>query len=120
MNKTVQALLLKFGMTLIASWIAFSFINENTFTNILIVALLGTFFNYLLGDLITLPKFGNIIASVGDGLLGSLTAYIYSLIIPNFTTTFTSLLLFGFIILIAEYFFHQYLLKTKKVLPNES
>ena len=119
MSRTTQALLLKFIMTFAAAWVAFGFIDNNTLTSIFIVSLLGTVLNYLLGDLVVLPRLGNIVASLGDGLMGALTAYIYSIIILQFTTSFFSLLLFAGIVAVLEYFFHKYLLSAKKVAPSK-
>jgi len=51
--------------------------------------------------------------------MGALVAYIFSWLIPAFMVSLTSLLLFAVLIAIGEYFFHQYLLKSEKVAPNE-
>jgi hypothetical protein len=120
MNKTIQALVIKLLMTFLAAWIAFGFIDTNTLTNIFILSVLGAALNYLIGDLLILPSQGNITASVCDGLLGALTAYLYSLIMPQFTTTFLSLLIFAAIIAAAEFYFHKYLLRTEEVAPNKT
>ncbi|KJS82573.1 MAG: hypothetical protein JM58_14540 [Peptococcaceae bacterium BICA1-8] len=119
MTKTTQALLLKIIMTFAAAWVAFGFIDNNILASIFIISLLGTALNYLLGDLVVLPMLGNIVASLGDGVMAALTAYIYSLIIPQFTTSLFSLVLFAGIVAGVEYFFHKYLISTKKVAPNK-
>jgi hypothetical protein len=110
MSKTTQALIIKFFITLLAVALTFGLINFNSLGNLFVIALLATGLNYLLGDLVVLPKYGNTFASLGDGLLGVVTAYIYGTI---------SLTLFFLLITIGEYFFHKYLLDTKKVAPNE-
>lgn len=118
MSKTTQALVLKLLLTFVASWIAFGFIDENNLANIFVLAIIGTILNYLLGDLFVLPKYGNLAASLGDGLLAALTAYIYSMI-TNFDISTASLILFFALIAVGEYYFHKYLLGTEKVEPNE-
>ena len=117
MSKTSMALIIKFALTFGAAAIAFYFIDGNTWGWVFSVALVGTILNYVIGDLGVLPKFGNIVASVGDGALGALTAYFFSFIFPTFVTSWTSLLTFAIIIMVAEFFFHMYLAKSDKVAP---
>lgn len=117
MSKTATALVIKFIMTLAFAWIAFGFVEGNAFSWILTLGIIATAANYLLGDLIVLPKFGNIVASFGDGVMGALVAYIMALLVPAFLVSGVSLLIFLILIAIGEYFFHQYLLKTDKVAP---
>lgn len=117
MSKTTTALLVKFVMTFIAAVVAFSFVDGNAWGWVAVVALTGTVLNYLLGDLVVLPKYGNVAASVGDGLLAALTAYVFDLLIPAFDTSFASLALFAILVAVAEYFFHDYLRRSEKVAP---
>ncbi|MFZ5596097.1 MAG: DUF2512 family protein [Bacillota bacterium] len=72
---------------------------------------------YLLGDLVVLPKYCNLAASAGDGVLAAVTAYVVDLIVLAFTTSAVSLVLFGVLVAIGEYFFHQYLKASEKVEP---
>ncbi|WZL74013.1 DUF2512 family protein [Clostridiaceae bacterium 35-E11] len=118
MNKTMSALLIKFVLTLGAAWAAFTLLGNSTFTFVLLLAISGTLLNYLIGDLFILPTFGNIIASLGDGGLSILTAYILSAFIYGLRATTTGFVFFGLFVSIAEYFFHIYLLKSKEVAPN--
>ncbi|AGL02681.1 Protein of unknown function (DUF2512) [Desulfoscipio gibsoniae DSM 7213] len=117
MNKTATALLFKFIMTFVFAIIALRFIDNNTWGWVFWVALAGTALNYLVGDLFVLPKYGNIVASVGDGVMAALAAYIINLIVPAFQTTFTALALFAVLVAVGEYFFHQYLQRSEKVEP---
>ncbi|TYO98061.1 DUF2512 family protein [Desulfallas thermosapovorans] len=117
MNKTVTALLVKFIMTLVIAGIALVFIDNNAWTWALWVAIIGTAVNYLVGDLVVLPKYGNIVASIGDGVMAALVAYIIDLISPVFQTSFTALALLAVLVAVGEYFFHQYLLREEKVEP---
>lgn len=119
MSKTTTALLFKLIGTFLATWIVFGMILDNPMGHIITLAVLATILNYLLGDLMVLPRYGNVVASIGDGILGALTAYILSLISRAFDTTLATLLLFTVIVAVFEYFFHQYLLSTDKLAPNE-
>ncbi|WP_066639463.1 DUF2512 family protein [Desulfolucanica intricata] len=117
MSKTVTALIMKFVMTLIVAAIAFTFIDGNAWGWIFALAIIGTILNYVIGDLMVLPKYGNIVASIGDGVIAALTAYIFDLLILDFRTSFTSLIVFGVLVAVGEYFFHQYLRRSEKVEP---
>ncbi|MCL4517384.1 MAG: YndM family protein [Firmicutes bacterium] len=117
MSKTATVLLVKFIMTFLFAAVTLGFIRGNTWGWVFLAALLGTVLNYLIGDLWILPNFGNMVASIADGLLGGLTAYIVSLLFPVFRTNFTALAIFGVLIAVGEYFFHQYLLRSEKVAP---
>ncbi len=116
MSKTAWALVLKYVLTFGAAWLAFRGLG-NRLGAISIVALLGTALNYIVGDLGVLPRFGNFAASAGDGVLAAVTAYVSDLAADRFDTTFGSLVLFGIIVAVAEYFFHRFLLRTKEVAP---
>lgn len=117
MSKTTNALLFKFLMTLVVTGVAFGFIGENAFKWILLVAVLGTVIDYLIGDLLILPKVGSLIGAIINGVLGALIALAVAIIIPEFTTTTLSVLTFAVLIGVGEYFFHRYLLEADKVEP---
>lgn len=117
MSKTTMALIVKWAITFVASWIVFGLIDGNTLGTVFLISVVGTIVNYLIGDLLVLPNFGNIVASIGDGAMGALAAYFLSFIIEGFQTTLTSLLIFAAIVAVAEYVFHMYLLKSEEVAP---
>ncbi len=117
MSKTANALLFKFLMTLVFTGIAFGFIGGNTFMRVLLVAILGTVIDYLVGDLLILPKVGSFIGAIINGVLAAGIAFVVSMVIPAFTITTFSVLTFAILIGVGEYFFHQYLLRTEEVEP---
>lgn len=112
MEKTATAIGIKFLLTFIAAWIAISVIAGNAWTWALLVAILGTAINYLIDDRFVLPNYGNVVASLGDGVLSALLLFIMGLIIFELRPTVTSIFAFGVLVAIGEYFFHQYLIKT--------
>ncbi len=116
---TFRVLLVKFIMTFIMAIVAFSFFNVNPAGLVLLVALIATIGNYLVGDLYVLPAMGNVIASIGDGILGAVLAFIVSLITVSFNVSFASLFIFAVLIAAGEYFFHPYLSRTKNVAPEQ-
>lgn len=117
MSKTATALLVKLLMTFAFSVLAFSFLDRNNLGWSFLVAVLVTGVNYLVGDLMILPSWGNTVASVGDGVMAALTAWIVSMVSPNVDTGLASLLAFGALTAVGEYFFHQYLLSSEQVAP---
>lgn len=118
MSKTTGALIVKFLLTLAAAFIAFQMFDNNSFGWVLGVSLVGTILNYLIGDLYILPNFGNFVASIADGGLAALTAYLMGVMVRGNNIGTSSLMVFGLLVALAEYFFHRYLLSTKKVEPN--
>lgn len=117
MSKTANALLFKFIMTLAVSWIAFGIIGGNIFKWVFLVAILGTVIDYLAGDLLILPMVGSLIGAIINGILAALIALAVAMAVPEFITATSSLLAFGVLTGVGEYFFHQYLLRTKEVEP---
>lgn len=117
--RTTMTLLYKFITTFIAAWMAFAVIDQNFMSIIVIVALAGTALKYMLGDLFIFPSMGNLLASIIDGILAAVTAYVFDLFSSTFVTSSTGLIIFAALIAVAEYFFHIYLLKNEKVTRNE-
>lgn len=117
MSKTANALLFKLVMTLVISGIAFGFIGGNTFGWVFFVGILGTVLDYLVGDLLILPKVGSFIGAIINGGLAVLIALAVSMAFPTFTITTFSVLTFAVLIAVGEYSFHWYLLKSDKVEP---
>lgn len=117
MSKTSTALLLKFLMTFVAAIITFQFIDGNSWLAVFIIALIGTAVNYLVGDLMVVPRWGNITAAIGDGLMAAILAYIIALIWPGVAVSLTSVIIFAVLVAVSEYFFHIYLGNSEEVSP---
>ncbi len=123
MDKLI-ALIVKFLFTFAAAWLAFGYIGGNALSWIILTTLAVAVLNYFIGDLIILPSFRNIVASILDGLLGAITAFLIYLLAgviqPNnqianvFRTNLFTLVFFAVVIAIIEYFFHKYLLQSNK------
>ena len=110
--KTTMALIIKFAVTLAATWICFSVFGSVAFYTILVVAVVATIVNYLLGDQIIFRYFGNVTASISDGILSIITSYLILRFSPVTYFTMTSIYVFGMVIAVAEAFFHVYLVKS--------
>ncbi|MBC9785166.1 DUF2512 family protein [Heliobacterium chlorum] len=117
MNRTSMALGMKFLMTLIASGITLGFLAGNSWGRVILFSVLATGLNYLIGDLMVLPRMGNLIASIGDGLLAAITAYSLTFLLRDFYTTTFSLLSLAVLVAIGESLFHIYLRRDEKVMP---
>lgn len=115
MNRSILGLIVKFIATFVAAWIAYGVIEDNPFLWIVIVAIAVAAINYLIGDMLVLPRFGNIVAAVGDGVMAALIAYLIDLITNDFYTTFTSNIVFLVIIIICEYFIHKLIVHDERV-----
>jgi Na+/phosphate symporter len=125
MKDKLIALIVKFVFTFAAAWLSFGYIGGNALGWIILTALAVAILTYFISDLIILPSFGNIVASIVDGLLGTLTAFLINLLaggiksnnqIANvFRTNLFTLAFFAVVIAVIEYFFHKYLLQSNKV-----
>ncbi|HEY8444779.1 MAG TPA: DUF2512 family protein [Bacilli bacterium] len=113
MNRSFVAILIKLVLTFLAAWLAFDVLIDNPFVSIVIFSVVATVINYLIGDMILLRRFGNIIASIADGIIAAIIAYIFDLLSDDFTITFASALVFGILIAICEYVFHKYLVSNE-------
>lgn len=115
--KTAMTILVKLLATLIAAGLAFSVMDNNPWSYAFLIAIVGTAVNYLVGDLMVLPSFGNTIASIGDGIMAIIVALFFDLFSTVFDTSLINYLVFGIVVLAAEYFFHIYLKKSEEVAP---
>jgi len=114
MNKTNGiSFLIKLISTILAAWIAFDIFGNTTFGWIFIIGILGSILNLVIGDFMILPKYGNMTAVICDILLAAFLVLMIDWMSDNFDTTFTSIFIFAIIILLFEYFFHNYLRQDK-------
>jgi hypothetical protein len=110
--KTTIALIIKFIVTMAAAWISFMVFGTVAFWTVAIIAAVGTVLNYLIGDLLVLPRFGNVIASIVDGILGGALAWLILAYTPVTYAYMNSVYIFAVIVAAAEFFFHMYLLSA--------
>jgi len=103
---TWRTLLVKFVMTLVISIIAFSFFDLNPAGWVFFVAVVVTIVNYLVGDSYVWPIYGNISASIINGVLSMAAAYIIGLTTIAFNPALGALLFFGAFIVSGEVIFH--------------
>lgn len=114
MNRTLITLLVKLAVTFFVAWITIGLMAGNPIGPVFAAALAGTIVNYIVGDLFMLPGFGNVIASLGDGILGALVAYLTGIFFEGFRAPFFSLFVYALLLVAAEFIFHAYLKKSEK------
>lgn len=117
MSKATGALSIKLVMTFVFAWLTIGLIDRNPAGWVLLIAIVAAAVNYLAGDLMVLPNFGNAIAAAGDGIMGALAAFVLSLLIPAVQTSSGALLIFAVLVAVGEFFSHRYLLRGEKVAP---
>lgn len=110
--KTTIALIIKFIATFAAAWISFMLFDNLSLSIVFIIAIAGTILNYVIGDLFVLPNFGNATASIVDGILSAITAYLILIFTPAVLVDYTSIFLFAIITAACEIFFHMYLFRA--------
>lgn len=118
--KTTIALIIKFIISMAAAWIAFMIFGTASFWTMLMIAIAGTVLNFLIGDMLILPRFGNVTAAVLDGILGGVVAWLILIYTPVTNYSITSVYFFAVIVAVAEFFFHMYLVSARVVEKKKS
>lgn len=113
MERTTRFLLVKFILTFIFAFVALFAIRGNNLYWVGFVAVAVTVLNYLAGDILILPAFGNAVATVADGLSAMLVAHMAGVMVRGFRTGLFPLLLFGLMVATGEFFLHRYLQRRK-------
>lgn len=117
MSRAAKVLAMKFVITFVIALIPFNLIDRNMVIWVLPVSIVVTFFNYILGDFYVLPRLGNIVASVNNGVLAVLIVFFADYFITSFRTSSLTLFIFAALITAGEYGFHRYLMKSEMVAP---
>ena len=118
--KTIIAIIIKFIGVWILSWIAFSVFGTVAFWTVFIIACAVTVLNYVIGDLWILPNWGNVWASIVNGILAGLAAWAILYYAPVTYAFNNWIWIFAVIIAVAEFFFHMYLISAHVVEKKRS
>lgn len=110
-----MAIIMKAVMTFLILWIVLSAIYHVSFVHSTIIGVILILVSYVAGDLMILPRMGNMAATTGDLFIGFLIIW-GGLLLFGYGNSFGEALLTGVIITMGEYFFHSWLLK--KQYPN--
>ncbi|MDD3999354.1 MAG: DUF2512 family protein [Bacilli bacterium] len=109
MKRVYLGLILKIVLIFVSAWVAFGLIEDNGLLWIFIVSLAASLLTYLIGDILILPRLGNVSASVANAVLAVLIAWIIDMLTVNFYITWVSGLVFVVLIFIIEMVLHRYL-----------
>lgn len=116
-SDTLRALFVKLVGTFVAVWAGCGLVDANPVGACLGLAAGITAANYLVGDLLILPAAGNIVATLADGGLAAGLTFLAGLFMTGITVSLTGIIVVGILVALFEYFFHQFLLRAKKVAP---
>lgn len=114
MHKTTAALFWKLAMTFGSGLATLGLLERNPTGWVLLSAIIIAAVNYLVGDLMLFPSFGNLIAAIGEGFLAVAVAYVVALFTPPLQTSAISLAIFGALIAMGEGILHGSLLGTPR------
>ncbi|WP_243458072.1 DUF2512 family protein [Sporosarcina sp. Te-1] len=106
------AIMIKAPMTFLVLWIVLSAIYNVSFVHSTIIGVILILVSYVAGDMMILPKMGNMAATTGDLVIGFLVIW-GGLLLFGYGNSFGEALLTGVIITMGEYFFHSWLLNTQ-------
>jgi hypothetical protein len=113
----VVAFLIKMFVISAVLFITMSMMNQYAIGPTIMLALLVTILAYLVGDLGVLPMSTNMVATLSDIALATLTIWIIGPFIVNAAIPFLLALFSGVIIGAGEWFFHKYFVHT--VMPRK-
>lgn len=112
--RTFLGFIFKLIGVFVAAWISYNLIEDNTLLWVFIAALAVSIINYLIGDMLILPRFGNVFAALCDAVLAVVIVWIMDLLSVNFTINWLSTLVFAILIFIFELFLHKYLVHDEE------
>lgn len=95
--------------------ISFALVDGNAAGWVLLIGVVITVANYLVGDLSTLPRFGSVVTSLAEGTLAVFGVFVLSLIFTPIHVSPTGLAVFGVLVGAGEFLFHKYLRGTDAV-----
>lgn len=107
-----KALMIKAALVFPIVWILLSLFNDVSFLDSTIIAAGLWLISYAMGDLMVLPKMGNMAATAGDIVLGFLIIW-GGLQLLGYDDIMGEALLTAAIITAGEYFYHSWLLRTQ-------
>jgi hypothetical protein len=112
--KRIAQFIIKFILVSVILEVVLNLTTDLIFGEILIISLTVTALSFLLGDLLILSRSNNIIATIVDLVLATLTIYIFNYI-PGFDdVNFDDAIISSVVLGVIEWFFHRYLLKADR------
>lgn len=118
--KSLVAIIIKFVGVCAVAWVAFMVFGTVAFWTVFTIACAVTVLNYLIGDMWILPKWGNIWASIIDGVVAGAAAWVILYYTPAAYNFNAWVWTFALIIAVAEFFYHIYLVNADVVEKKRS
>lgn len=109
MKRIYLGLILKIILIFISAWIAYGLIEDNGLLWIFITSLAISLILFLIGDILILPRYGNMSSTLANTVFAIIIAWIIDLLTTSFYITWMSTLVFAILIFIIEYILHRYL-----------
>lgn len=104
----VRALIIKVLMIGVITMLILSLFRGIRPLDSIYIAIVITLVAYVLGDLLILPAYGNLAASVSDGVIAFLITWLTPFVATNIPVTVGSALGVGVLVGLGEWFFHKY------------
>lgn len=112
------SLLIKFAVVSLVLFSILSALDGMSFFDILMISLAVTGVAYFVGDMMILPRFGNIVATIADfGLAFFTTWFLAELLADAYVATAGASALAAFFIAATELFYHMYI--QRMFFPDE-
>ena len=115
--KHVKALLIKFVGSLVLLYIILGLMFEMTFGEVFFLTAVLGILAYLIGDMLTLPRTNNTMATIADFVLTWAIIYWFYDSMTVADNEFTASLIAAIVVGLFEIFFHRYV--ASNVLPND-
>lgn len=103
----IEALVIKFIMVSVILELVLLYFTRMTFSDILVVSLAVTIVSYLIGDMLILRFTNNIIATLADLGLSTLTIYLFNFIYNTPQISIFEALIASVVIAVGEWVFHK-------------
>lgn len=114
-----KAIVIKAMLVLPVVWIILTLFNDVHFLDSTIIGLGLLIISYIAGDLVMLPKTGNIVSTIADLVLAFIIVWA-GLELFGYTDTVLNSLVTAVIVAVGEYLFHIWLFKNVYNNPNHS
>lgn len=108
----VRALIIKVLMIGVITVAVLSMFRGVSPMNSIWLAIIITIVAYIIGDLLILPTYGNLSASIADGIIAFLVTWLTPFVVTRISISVGTALTVGALVGIGEWFFHKYFTRT--------
>ncbi|WP_231505631.1 DUF2512 family protein [Bacillus sp. EB01] len=114
-----KALAIKAAMILAVMWIVLSMLNDVSFLDSTLIAIVLTLIAYFTGDMVVLPRMGNVAATIGDFVISFLVVWA-GLALLGYNEAAGEAFLASLIVAAGEWFYHKWLAKEGHLTTGHS